>query len=665
MPDFEFLATGRSPRERAQDLISWTKHSESTTLVLRGLGLTALPDEVCELHGLRVLDLSQNDLGTLPSDIGKLTDLVRLNLSRNQIASLPSDISRLTALRWLSISQNGLSKLQDEIFRLTSLETLDLGDNKFRAIPADIGNLIRLQYLDLQHNNLVSLPSEVKRLSALTHLDLSYNSLEELLPVITELTGLQNLFIDGNRLQCIPDLIGRLTKLRILSVQRNELTFVSPHIGRLAALRRLRLSRNYLTALPEEVALLRSLEQLEVSFNRLTALPKDIGQIRSLEKQGLLFEGNPLPYPPVLFWPGQPGTTHNVLAWLRGELDDEYPATDGRPDLDNPPALPRQTVRPFVEITNNGNIDFVPPEALDAEGNNVPQLRRLHPALRAIANELCSSLPKGNSQHPALERRCTYYRELVDRPLDEVDFGKLYLEGIRLEHARQRDDREVADNTLPQLPAEADEALKSLLRAHASFILATAAGVEGIAAEAVYEATPHERRIARTEEKSLARSLTEVPNISAEVREALQHTVEDTPGKEQVERVNVAEIALLRNVTAAVITSAAIASAPLVAFLIFGPDGTIVGGAAALPIFEGLKATKVFARARGYISSQIDRITEGDAQQLLLRVREGRAAVQRLERAFWRVAGRQGFEWLGTWLEWLLGHQSGDKKEDG
>jgi hypothetical protein len=132
-----------------------------------------------------------------------------------------------------------------------------------------------------------------------------------------------------------------------------------------------------------------------------------------------------------------------------------------------------------------------------------------------------------------------------------------------------------------------------------------------------------------------------------------QTSVEDLPKAEH--RANMGENALLRNVTAAVIVSAALASPPLVGLLVFGPAGTIVGGATALPILEGLKKTKLFGRARDYLSDRIDRITEEEAQHFLLRAREGRASVQRLERAFWRVASRSGFEWLGPWLEWLSG----------
>jgi hypothetical protein len=89
--------------------------------------------------------------------------------------------------------------------------------------------------------------------------------------------------------------------------------------------------------------------------------------------------------------------------------------------------------------------------------------------------------------------------------------------------------------------------------------------------------------------------LIEARNISPEVKEVLQQTsIEDSPKAEH--RANMGENALLRNVTAAVIVSAALASPPLVGLLIFGPAGTIVGGATALPILEGLKKTKLFGR---------------------------------------------------------------------
>jgi hypothetical protein len=298
-----------------------------------------------------------------------------------------------------------------------------------------------------------------------------------------------------------------------------------------------------------------------------------------------------------------------VLSWLRGELDDQYPADGGTPN-DDPPIMPPQNSRPFVEIDNDGTIKFVPVEALDTDGNNLPQLKRLLPSLQDLAQELCAAMPTGgNSEHPALGRRCEAYQCLISKAISELDLGRIYLEGIRLANARIRDKSEVASGNLPPLPPEAEEALDSLLQIHSSFALSTVTGVQAIQAEPEYNATPEERRITQAEQKKLANALSQAANLSSEVKDALKQT-----GDADNQRINGGEFALVRNVTAAVVISAALASAAFVAFLTFGAAGTLVGSAAALPIFEALKKTKIFVRARDYISDRIDKITEEDAQ---------------------------------------------------
>ena len=142
----------------------------------------------------------------------------------------------------------------------------------------------------------------------------------------------------------------------------------------------------------------------------------------------------------------------------------------------------------------------------------------------ALRKSCARQMPKGgNSEHLALTRRCEAYRELINCSLSQVDFGRLYLEGVCLENARRIDNAEVQSGYLARLPAEAEEApLGSLLNGHASFILATAVGVQGIEAEAAYEATPQNRRFARAEARNLASKLIEAQNISLEVKEVLQ-----------------------------------------------------------------------------------------------------------------------------------------------
>jgi hypothetical protein len=80
----------------------------------------------------------------------------------------------------------------------------------------------------------------------------------------------------------------------------------------------------------------------------------------------------------------------------RGAEPDHATQTGALPDL------PPQGPGPHFELTKAGVIDFVPPESLDREGNNVARLRQLHPTLRELARRLTESLGTGNAPHAHL-----------------------------------------------------------------------------------------------------------------------------------------------------------------------------------------------------------------------------------------------------------------------
>jgi len=54
---------------------------------------------------------------------------------------------------------------------------------------------------------------------------------------------------------------------------------------------------NSLVALPNSIGSFISLKHVDIRDNKLTELPTALGQIRTLSE--LLFEGNPLKYPPA------------------------------------------------------------------------------------------------------------------------------------------------------------------------------------------------------------------------------------------------------------------------------------------------------------------------------------------------------------------------------
>mmetsp|Transcript_29109 Transcript_29109/g.58130 ORF Transcript_29109/g.58130 Transcript_29109/m.58130 type:complete len:144 (-) Transcript_29109:14-445(-) len=72
-----------------------------------------LPSEIGELDGLRVLDLSCNEISSIPPEIGKLTSLTELELGRNHLADLPRELGNLRSLTDLRLHNNRLSVLRE------------------------------------------------------------------------------------------------------------------------------------------------------------------------------------------------------------------------------------------------------------------------------------------------------------------------------------------------------------------------------------------------------------------------------------------------------------------------------------------------------------------------------------------------------------------------
>ena len=119
----------------------------------------------CEWYGIscdseaRVvlqIELIENNLqGAIPPEIGNLTGLKVLRLDINNLSSLPSKIGNLINLEELSLGHNNLSSLPPEIGSLVNLQVLGLGDNNLTpTLPPQIGSLVNLQEMRLGDNDL-------------------------------------------------------------------------------------------------------------------------------------------------------------------------------------------------------------------------------------------------------------------------------------------------------------------------------------------------------------------------------------------------------------------------------------------------------------------------------------------------------------------------------
>eukprot|EP00898_Chlorokybus_atmophyticus_P008542 jgi/Chlat1/868/Chrsp107S01338 len=119
--------------------------------------LRELPEGLCELKGLEVLDVRSNDLAALPRDLGGCCALRWLDARINDLQELPESLGDLYSLEHLCVSNNALSSLPRSIRKLGALASLDLAANHLRTIPVELCLLPGLRELSLFGN--AALPS--------------------------------------------------------------------------------------------------------------------------------------------------------------------------------------------------------------------------------------------------------------------------------------------------------------------------------------------------------------------------------------------------------------------------------------------------------------------------------------------------------------------------
>jgi Leucine-rich repeat (LRR) protein len=119
-------------------------------LSLKGVRLTAFPQEIFSFPHLRYLDLSRNRIASIPGQIGSLKELKYLNLSNNLIDAISDSIGQLQELVFLGLNRNQIHFLPATIGDLTSLEVLELWDNELEDVPDEISRLQNLRVLELR-----------------------------------------------------------------------------------------------------------------------------------------------------------------------------------------------------------------------------------------------------------------------------------------------------------------------------------------------------------------------------------------------------------------------------------------------------------------------------------------------------------------------------------
>jgi len=391
----------------------------------------------------------------------------------------------------------------------------------------------------------------------------------------------------------------------------------------------------------------------------IRTLPPEIGQLHRLKWLNL--EGNPLDDPlPELIAPGQPQATINVLRWLRGEPVDP----------DNPPAIPEQGAGPRVILDQTGRLVFAKPSDLDAKGNDRNRLEALHPALREAAAELTKALQNHPSNLPneRLLQKAEAYRALVDVPLAEVDFARLYAAGMQLLNAAGATRRalEAGRTDVPDLTPIQDECLANIENLHPPFVLASREGQEMLADQTTIKLTAEAVEGVKEAGLEFGKELINHPDLAdREVGETIRNAAAEIGQGDNNTRDAVNTVSTMRNAVIVVATASKWAIIPsLVGYAFAGPDGAVAAGGAALMLY----AEKVVEKTKS-LRTDTDNAAnawnaEADKMRVILRRAEKhKKLLLKVEPKLRKITHLPGFTWLGSSLDWLKRNTPPHKKD--
>ena len=318
---------------------------------------------------------------------------------------------------------------------------------------------------------------------------------------------------------------------------------------------------------------------------------------------------------------------------------------------------PATRPRPHVEIdTETGPVVPAKPESLDAEGNNLARLEAHHPRIVRHAGELLANL--GQNEQPELFAAAKSYFDSVNRDRNQIDFERLWGEGVYLEEAEAAAARRIKDAMREPLNDAAVAALNALLRIHGPFILATKVGLENLADANAFETRPDEAKEQRAAAIELAQEFKANPDVVApETAANFAHFAEQPESTKHPERSSAFRMGMALN-AAIVLTAGATIGVIIVEIGL--ATGNPIAGLAALPLVEGLKKSKPFLEVSGLVTEGLNKLSEEDARALWERLTSKipfdryRQFVLDNEALFRRLAGSgKQSRWLHEILDWL------------
>ena len=286
-----------------------------------------------------------------------------------------------------------------------------------------------------------------------------------------------------------------------------------------------------------------------------------------------------------------------------------------------------------------------------------------------LAQVLAAKLCGGNETYFTLAGRVAAYNAIIGHDLQEIDFRRLYVAGVRLANAARATDLAISSKDLPRFDQDEQEEITSLLDLHGTFILASAAGAEAVDQER-YQNRPEDEARYREDAVTVAAALQNLPDLfDPEVTTEVLGVAQDIGRGVHPERSTVAGRSMIQNVLIT-IAGAAIGG---IAFTYGGPvvmgAGAVAAWIGGLAVNETIKRTQWFQSLTKSMASRLDKATEepskGAADRFVSGLRRHSQFVLKNESILRQLAsGRKELVFLDRSLDWIKGN-IGDPPEHG
>jgi len=287
-------------------VLCWKTHIYGARLYGAPVDLKTLPDEFCDMHSLKHLELkSCVKMTLLPDSVGKWTNLQSIDLSGcSNLQMLPYSVGKWTNLQWIVLGDcSALRMFPDSVGNWTNLQSIDC--SRLEKLPDSVGNWTNLQYIDcselkklpdsvgnwtnlrsIDFGRLEMLPDSVGNWTNLRRIDVNWFSTLKMLPdSVGNWTNLQSIELIGcSDLQMLPDSVGNWTNLQNIDLSGcSKLQMLPDSVGNWTTLKSMILCSN-LQMLPDSVGNWTSLQRINLDlFSNLKMLPDSVGNWTNLQ----------------------------------------------------------------------------------------------------------------------------------------------------------------------------------------------------------------------------------------------------------------------------------------------------------------------------------------------------------------------------------------------